>query len=110
VECPLETAEESRLGCDKETVEMNEVGLGMAEEMVAEMLEEMWQGVQTYLVVKPESGVRQEQHEPSHSDKSPQWPIATSLSIHCVGMGTPEQAAVVLCVLVNASYGGEEKE
>lgn len=118
MECPLETAGESRLGCDEETVKMNEVGLGMVEETVEGMVEEtveemvgeMWQGVQTYLAVKPESGVRQERHEPSHSDESPQQPIATSLNIHCVGMGKPEQAVIVLCVLVDASCRGKGRE
>jgi len=86
---------------------MNKVDLGMAEEMV-EMVQEMWQGVQTYLVVKPEAGVQQEQHELSHGDKSPQQLMATSLNIRCVGMG--KQPAIILCVLVDASYGGKGRE
>jgi hypothetical protein len=108
VECPVETAEESHLGCDEESGEMNKVDLGMAEEMTVEMVQETWRGVQTYLVVKPEAGVQQEQHELSHSDESPQQLIATSSNIRCVGMG--KQPAVVLSVLVDASYRGEGRE
>ena len=107
VECPVETAEESHLGCGEESGEMNKVDLGMAEEMV-EMVQEMWQGVQTYLVVKPEAGMQQEQHELSHGDESPQQLIATSSNIRCVGMG--KQPAIILCVLVDASYGGKGRE
>jgi hypothetical protein len=99
VECPAEIEEGSRLECVGEIVEMNGVDLGMVGEMVEDSMVERMR--QVFLVVKHEAGVPQELREQTHSDESLQPLFATSLGIHCVGMG--KQLVVVLYVLVDAS-------
>jgi hypothetical protein len=73
--------------------------LGMVGEMVEDSMVERMR--QVFLVVKHEAGVPQELREQTHSDESLQPLFATSLGIHCVGMG--KQLVVVLYVLVDAS-------